>query len=54
MIPYLKDQDWDKGMVSGIKSTVSRLDGSMPNDAQEESEDGSVFFCSLPLPVWYW
>ncbi|MFW9623108.1 TPM domain-containing protein [Bacteroides graminisolvens] len=49
MIPYLKDQDWDKGMVSGIKSTVSRLDGSMPNDAQEESEDGGIFFLFIAI-----
>ncbi len=33
MIPYLKDGNWDAGMVAGLKATCQRLDGSMENDA---------------------
>lgn len=29
MIPYLKDGNWDAGMVAGLKATCQRLDGSM-------------------------
>lgn len=32
MIPYLKDGNWNEGMVAGIKATCQRLDGSMEND----------------------
>lgn len=40
MIPYLKDGNWDAGMVAGIRSVCQTLDGSMENDTA--SEDGSV------------
>lgn len=38
MIPYLKDGNWDAGMVAGIRSVCARLDGSMENDTDEEEE----------------
>lgn len=38
MIPYLKDGNWDAGMVAGIKATCQRLDGSMENDSVSEPE----------------
>lgn len=41
MIPYLKDANWDAGMVAGIKAVRARLDGSMENDTEEE-EDLSI------------
>ena len=41
MIPYLKDGDWDAGMVAGVRAVCARLDGSMENDTEEE-EDLSV------------
>ena len=37
MIPYLKDGNWDAGMVAGLKATCQRLDGSMENDADRKS-----------------
>ena len=41
MIPYLKDGNWDAGMVAGVRAVCTRLDGSMENDTEEE-EDVSV------------
>lgn len=38
MIPYLKDGNWDAGMVAGIRSVCARLDGSMVNDTDEEED----------------
>lgn len=40
MIPYLKDGNWNAGMVAGVKATCQRLDGSMKNDALSDSNDG--------------
>lgn len=40
MIPYLKDSNWDAGMVAGIRAVCARLDGSMVNDP-DESDGGS-------------
>lgn len=43
MIPYLKDGNWDAGMVAGVRAVCARLDGSMENDDEtEEEEDLSV------------
>lgn len=41
MVPYLKDGNWNGGMVAGVKAVCARLDGSMANDTEEE-EDISV------------
>ena len=41
MVPYLKDGNWNDGMVAGVKAVCARLDGSMANDTEEE-EDISV------------
>lgn len=38
MIPYLKDGNWDAGMVAGVRATCARLDGSMTNDSEEEDD----------------
>lgn len=35
MIPYLKDGNWDAGMVAGIRAVCTRLDGTMTNDSEE-------------------
>lgn len=35
MIPYLKNGDWNQGMVAGVQAAVDRLSGSMENDTQE-------------------
>src|SRR5699024_12725300 len=48
MIPYLKDGNWDAGMVAGEKAVCSRLDGS---SAEHTSELQSRFdlVCRLLL-----
>ena len=38
MIPYLKDGNWNDGMVAGIRAVCGRLDGSMVNDYEEEED----------------
>ncbi|MDE6171722.1 TPM domain-containing protein [uncultured Bacteroides sp.] len=38
MIPYLKDGNWDTGMVAGVRAVCERLDGSMVNDEEEEED----------------
>lgn len=43
MIPYLKDGNWDAGMVAGVKATCQRLDGSMENDTLSETSNGGSF-----------
>ncbi|WP_294627474.1 TPM domain-containing protein [uncultured Bacteroides sp.] len=49
MIPYLKDGNWDAGMVAGLKATCQRLDGSMENDALSDSGEGGSFDFILAL-----
>ena len=39
MIPYLKDGNWDAGMVAGVKAVCSRLDGTMVNDTPDDEGD---------------
>ena len=38
MIPYLKDGNWDAGMVAGVRAVCGRLDGSMVNDTDDEED----------------
>ncbi len=48
MIPYLKDENWNEGMVNGIKIVCQRLDGSMENDSiSESSEDSSQLILAI-------
>lgn len=39
MIPYLKDGNWDAGMVSGVRAVCQRLDGTMVNDTDDSEKD---------------
>lgn len=39
MIPYLKDGNWNAGMIAGVSAVCSRLDGSMENDTEEGDDD---------------
>ncbi len=39
MIPYLKDNRWSEGMVSGVRAVCARLDGTMVNDTPDTAED---------------
>lgn len=38
MIPYLKDSNWDAGMVAGVQAVCTRLESSMMNDTEEEED----------------
>lgn len=38
MIPYLKNGNWDEGMVAGVRAVCARLDGSMANDTENEGD----------------
>lgn len=53
MIPYLKDGNWDAGMVAGLKATCQRLDGSMENDSLSEAsgDDSWEFYLAIVLFV---
>lgn len=42
MIPYLKHEKWDAGMVAGVRATVARLDGTMKNDTPAEEEEDTL------------
>ncbi|TCO95166.1 uncharacterized protein EV202_10342 [Bacteroides heparinolyticus] len=42
MIPYLKDANWDAGMMAGVRAVCARLDGSMTNDADQENNSSGV------------
>lgn len=46
MVPYLRNGDWDNGMVAGIRAVCARLDGSMVND-EARKEDGGFFMLAL-------
>ena len=39
MLPYFKDNNWDAGMVAGVRAVNGYLDGSMENIAEEEKDD---------------
>ena len=39
MIKHLANDDWDAGMIAGIRAVNGYLDGSMENIASEEEED---------------
>ena len=49
MIPYLKDGNWNEGMVAGVKATCARLDGSMVNDGTNDSEGEFPFSIILAI-----
>ena len=50
MIPYLKDGNWDAGMVAGVRAVCGRLDGSMVNDTFPSSAFWQQLSDSLLLP----
>lgn len=39
MLPYFKDDEWDRGMIEGMRAVNGYLDGSMENIEEEEEED---------------
>ncbi|MBP1612676.1 MAG: hypothetical protein H6Q13_124 [Bacteroidetes bacterium] len=49
MIPYLKNGDWNSGMVAGINAVCGRLDGSMVNDEEESGGEGGSLFLFIAI-----
>lgn len=49
MIPYLKDANWNEGMVAGVRAVCQRLDGSMVNDtpADEGGASGGMLILAV-------
>ena len=43
MIPYLKYENWDQGMINGVADICRRLDGTMDNDSPSYEEDNTFF-----------
>ena len=43
MVPYLGKDDWNTGMLEGIRAVAGYLDGSMTNELQEEGESNMGF-----------
>ena len=44
LLPYFKDNNWNAGMVAGIRAVNGYLDGSMENINNDESEDDPLEF----------
>lgn len=38
MIPYLKVENWNEGMINGVRAVCQRLDGSMVNDDSDDND----------------
>ena len=49
MLPYFKDNNWNAGMVAGIRAVNGYLDGSMENIGNDESEDDPLEFIIIFL-----
>ena len=47
MIPYLKDNKWDEGMLAGMTKVVGRLDGSMEKEEEESGGDIALLYFLL-------
>ena len=44
MLPYFKDNDWNAGMVAGVRAVNGYLDGSMENIGGDNEEEDSLGF----------
>lgn len=49
MIPYLRNGDWDQGMINGVKAVCQRLDGSTPATDNDENEDSDSLWAILGI-----
>lgn len=47
MLPHFKDNDWDTGMVEGIRAVNGYLDGSMENIDEPEDDDTEAIIILL-------
>ncbi len=51
MIPYLKDGDWNAGMVAGVRAVCARLDGSMENDTTGDEESNPIALTLILISI---
>ena len=51
MIPYLGKDDWDTGMIEGIRALNGYLDGSMENMGTQEEEDLTPLYFFLAFII---
>lgn len=42
MIPHLKNEDWNSGMLAGVKAVCAQLEGSMKDDTENDSESSKI------------
>lgn len=42
MNPFFRNNNWDAGMVSGIRAICARLDGTMTNDDMQDEGTGNI------------
>ena len=47
MVDHLGKEDWDTGMVEGIRAVNGYLDGSMENIGEQEEDDDTAIFIFL-------
>ncbi len=47
MLPYLKDDNWSKGMVEGIYAVTQQLDGVEMVPSEEEEEDAWIMLVAV-------
>lgn len=57
MVKHFGNDDWNTGMLEGIRALNGYLDGSMTNEIQKEEESGNLGFIIMALlflsPVFY-
>lgn len=49
MLPYFKDNNWNAGMVAGVRAVNGYLDGSMENIDSDEKEGDPLIFIIIFL-----
>lgn len=43
MVPYLRNNDWDNGMVAGIRAIYAQLDGTMENNTPNNQDRSTSY-----------
>lgn len=51
MLPYLRNNQWDEGMVAGMRAVCAQLDGSMVNEEEEEEANAMFGFFIIMIAL---
>ena len=51
IIPYLKNNDWDKGVVNGMQATYEALKGTMSTEPSDNSKDDTFGYLFLIFAI---